>query len=74
MFIFYFMLFFVCQCLPFAVSELNVHWLRSNIGYVGQEPVLFSGTIKENITKGNPNATMEEVEAAAKVRWLRRRC
>ncbi|KAG5184898.1 ATP-binding cassette, sub-family B, member 1A [Tribonema minus] len=49
-----------------SVQELNVHWLRSNIGYVGQEPVLFTGTIKENITKGNPDATMEEVENAAR--------
>ncbi|KAG5181118.1 ATP-binding cassette, sub-family B, member 1A [Tribonema minus] len=48
------------------VQELNVHWLRSNIGYVGQEPVLFTGTIRENITRGNPDASTEEVERAAK--------
>eukprot|EP00611_Tribonema_gayanum_P003564 TRINITY_DN1281_c0_g1_i1.p1 TRINITY_DN1281_c0_g1~~TRINITY_DN1281_c0_g1_i1.p1 ORF type:complete len:465 (-),score=173.14 TRINITY_DN1281_c0_g1_i1:243-1637(-) len=48
------------------VRELNIHWLRSNMGYVGQEPVLFTGTIRDNITKGNPDATMEEVENAAR--------
>jgi ABC-type multidrug transport system fused ATPase/permease subunit len=34
------------------VRELNIRWLRSNFGYVGQEPVLFSGTIFDNITYG----------------------
>lgn len=31
------------------LREVNVHWLRSNIGVVGQEPVLFATSIKENI-------------------------
>jgi ATP-binding cassette subfamily B (MDR/TAP) protein 1 len=34
------------------IKDLNVRWLRSQIGYVGQEPVLFSGTVAENIAKG----------------------
>ena len=34
------------------IKALNVRWLRSQIGYVGQEPVLFSGTIADNIAKG----------------------
>jgi ABC-type multidrug transport system fused ATPase/permease subunit len=34
---------------------------------VGQEPVLFVGTIAENIAYGKPGATMEEIEAAAKL-------
>jgi ATP-binding cassette subfamily B (MDR/TAP) protein 1 len=34
------------------IKDLNVRWLRSQIGYVGQEPVLFSGTVAANIAKG----------------------
>ena len=34
------------------IRSLNVRWLRSQIGYVGQEPVLFSGSILENIAYG----------------------
>jgi subfamily B ATP-binding cassette protein MsbA len=36
------------------------------MGYVGQEPVLFSDTTRENIAKGCPSATELEVEAAAR--------
>ncbi len=42
------------------------HSLRKNYGMVLQETWLKSGTVKENITMGNPNATDEEVVAAAK--------
>lgn len=39
----------------YNIKELNIKWLRSQIGYVGQEPILFSGTIAENIAYGlNP--------------------
>ncbi|XP_059477636.1 ATP-dependent translocase ABCB1-like [Neocloeon triangulifer] len=48
------------------IKELNISWLRSNIGVVGQEPVLFDATIAENIRYGNPNATFEEIRFAAK--------
>lgn len=41
-------------------------WLHSHIGYVLQEPHLFSGTIRENIRYGRPDATDEEVYAAAR--------
>lgn len=34
------------------IRELNLHWLRNNISAVSQEPVLFSGTIRENILYG----------------------
>lgn len=34
------------------IKELNVRWLRSQIGYVGQEPVLFAGTIADNVMHG----------------------
>ncbi|CAF4872982.1 unnamed protein product, partial [Rotaria magnacalcarata] len=39
------------------IRKLNIEWLRSQIGYVGQEPVLFSGTIEDNIRLGKPDAT-----------------
>ena len=40
-------------------------WLHSNIGYVLQNPHLFSGSVRENIRYGRPDATDEEVEQAA---------
>jgi ATP-binding cassette subfamily B (MDR/TAP) protein 1 len=49
------------------LRSLNLQWLRSNIGIVSQEPVLFFGTIEENIRFGKPEATDEEVIAAAKM-------
>jgi len=48
------------------VSTLNVGWLRSHIGVVGQEPVLFDTTIRENIRYGNDSITEEEMIKAAK--------
>jgi len=48
------------------IQELNVRSLRNCIGLVGQEPVLFNGTIAENIAYGKPGATQEEIEEAAK--------
>ncbi len=41
-------------------------WLHSNIGYVLQTPHLFSGSVLENLRYGNPEATMEQIEAAVK--------
>lgn len=46
--------------------ELDLRAYRSQIGIVLQEPFLFHGTIAENIKYGNPEATFEEVMAAAK--------
>ena len=42
-------------------------WLQSNLGYVLQSPHLFSGTVADNIRYGRPNATDEEVAAAARM-------
>ena len=39
--------------------------LRARIGYVSQKAMLFSGTIRDNINYGNPNATQEEIFRAA---------
>jgi ATP-binding cassette subfamily B (MDR/TAP) protein 1 len=49
------------------LRDINVHHLRSLIGYVGQEPTLFATTIAGNIQYGKPGATQEEIEAAAKM-------
>ncbi len=45
-------------------KERSQLWLHSSIGYVLQTPHLFSGTIKENLLYGNPDATDEEIEQA----------
>ncbi|MEL6553763.1 MAG: ABC transporter ATP-binding protein [Cyanobacteria bacterium J06621_11] len=47
-----------------AVTQAS---LRSQIGFVLQENVLFSGTVAENIAFGRPNASQKEIENAAKV-------
>jgi len=46
--------------------ERPLLWLYSNIGYVLQEPYLFSGTVRENIAYGRRNATMDDIIRAAK--------
>lgn len=48
------------------LRTLNVGWLRSQIGVVGQEPVLFATTIGENIRYGRPDATQGDIEKAAR--------
>lgn len=48
------------------ITKLNAKQLRRKIGYVGQEPVLFSGTIAENIAYGRPLASRAEIVAAAR--------
>ena len=48
------------------IRELNVKWLRRNIGVVSQEPVLFATTIAENIQYGRDGVTQQEIETAAK--------
>lgn len=40
------------------LRALNVNWIRSNIGIVQQDPVLFTGTISENIRMGCLNDTL----------------
>ena len=48
------------------IRELAFEDLRRNIGIVSQETYLFIGSVADNIRYANPNATMEEVIAAAK--------
>lgn len=49
------------------VRDYDLETLRDQVGMVLQNNVLFSGTIYENLRWGNPQATDEEVQAAAKV-------
>jgi putative ABC transport system ATP-binding protein len=48
------------------ISTMNGKSLRRRIGMVGQEPVLFSGSIAENIAYGKPHASRAEIIAAAR--------
>ncbi len=48
------------------IREMDLHHLRSQIGFVLQESILFSGSILDNIRFGRPDAPIEKVEAVAK--------
>ncbi|KAM0222270.1 hypothetical protein ACHAPA_006860 [Fusarium lateritium] len=48
------------------ISKMNVKSLRRRIGMVSQEPVLFSGTIAENIAYGKPQASRYDIISAAR--------
>lgn len=50
----------------YDIRDVTLDSLRSQIGIVLQETNLFSGTIRDNIAFGRPDASIEEVEAAAK--------
>lgn len=50
-----------------AVSAYALSHLRDQIGIVLQKNVLFSGTIKENLCWGNPNASDEEIKEACRI-------
>lgn len=43
------------------MKELNVRWYREQIGMVAQEPVLFMGTVKDNIKYGKAKAAVNHV-------------
>jgi len=49
------------------LKEFQLRWIRSKIGLVSQEPVLFAASIKENIAYGKDNATDQEIRAAAEL-------
>ena len=48
------------------LKNYNLKWLRTRIGVVNQEPILFATTIKENIRFGKEDATDEEIVWASK--------
>jgi subfamily B ATP-binding cassette protein MsbA len=49
-----------------SIKNYHTANLRKHIGIVSQETILFSGSIRENIAFGKPDATQEEIEQAAK--------
>ncbi len=49
------------------IKKRSIGWIHQNLGYVLQTPHLFSGTVKDNIRFGRPEASDEEVIAAAKL-------
>ena len=48
------------------IRKIKLKSLREHIGIVQQDVYMFSGTIRENIAYGDPNATEEQIKAAAK--------
>ena len=60
---------------PSSSYNRIVKWLRTVIGMVGQEPILFRDTIANNIRYGKPGATDEEIRAVCQqvgrdVKWV----
>lgn len=49
------------------VRDVTLSSLRAQIGFVMQDSVLFSGSVRDNIAYGKPDAVADEVEAAARV-------
>ncbi|KAI9111388.1 hypothetical protein K1719_017078 [Acacia pycnantha] len=49
------------------IKELDLKWLRRQIGLVNQEPALFATSIRENILYGKDDATLEELQRAVKL-------
>ncbi|KAK6140458.1 hypothetical protein DH2020_025801 [Rehmannia glutinosa] len=49
------------------LREFQLKWIRSKIGLVSQEPVLFTGSIKDNIAYSKDGATLEEIREAAEL-------
>jgi subfamily B ATP-binding cassette protein MsbA len=52
------------------IRDYTLTSLRGNIAVVFQDNFLFSGTIRENVLLGNPNATQEQIDKAIKMAYL----
>jgi ABC-type multidrug transport system fused ATPase/permease subunit len=52
------------------IATFDLTWLRRQIALVLQEPIIFSGTLRENIAYGRPGATEAEVAAASQAAGL----
>lgn len=55
------------------IRDLNVAWLRRQMGLVSQEPALFATSIRDNIAFGTEDPSEEEIVSAAKAAnaWVR---
>jgi ABC-type multidrug transport system fused ATPase/permease subunit len=49
------------------LREYNISWFRRQTGFVGQEPILFNMSLEDNVKYGLPDASHQEVLAAAKI-------
>ncbi|KIK49186.1 hypothetical protein CY34DRAFT_797578 [Suillus luteus UH-Slu-Lm8-n1] len=56
------------------LRELNIRWLRSQIGLVSQEPVLFATTIRDNVAHGLIGTTYEDASDEEKFRLIKAAC
>ncbi|KAF9238097.1 P-loop containing nucleoside triphosphate hydrolase protein [Melanogaster broomeanus] len=56
------------------IRDLNIKWLRSQIGLVSQEPTLFATTIKGNIAHGLVNTSYERLSEEEKFRLIKEAC
>ena len=56
------------------ILELNIKWLRSQIGLVSQEPTLFSTTIRGNVAHGLVNTAYEHVSEEEKFKLIKDAC
>ncbi|KAD6454005.1 hypothetical protein E3N88_08711 [Mikania micrantha] len=50
----------------YKIKKLHLKWLRSQMGLVNQEPILFATSIRENVLFGKEGASMDDVVEAAK--------
>lgn len=49
------------------IKDINLNFYRQQLGYVQQDPVLFSGTIEDNIRFGQPDCSIDDINEALKV-------
>jgi len=52
------------------IKEIDPRWLRGQIGFVGQESVLFDTSIRENVSYGRMDASQEQIEEACKAAFI----